>query len=156
MPEPVHNRSTMKERRRDLRTHGTPGEGALWLRLQRRQAGGLRFRRQHSVGPYVLDFYCPEVRLAVEVDGPIHDDPLRAAYDAARTAYLEDHRIRVLRVTNEQVLVHGEEVVAAIVEAAGPSVTVATQPPERHAHRAPPSGAASLSPFAKGDRFTPP
>jgi len=118
MPEPVHNRSTMKDRRRGLRTHGTPAEGALWRRLQRRQTGGLRFRRQHSVGPYVLDFYCPEARLAVEVDGPIHDDPFRAAYDAARTAYLEDHRIRVLRVTNEQVLRHGEEVAAAIVEAA--------------------------------------
>ena len=74
----------------------TPAEAALWKRLQKRQLEGRRFRRQHSVGPFILDFYCPEEKLAVELDGAVHDDPGRSEYDDERTASLQAHGSRVL------------------------------------------------------------
>lgn len=100
--------------RRHLRTHGTPAEAALWLRLQRRQLQGRRFRRQHSIGPFILDFYCPPERLAVELDGAVHDDPAQRAYDEARTAWLAEQGIRVVRFENRLVFECPEAVLAAI------------------------------------------
>ncbi|MGA0598952.1 endonuclease domain-containing protein, partial [Enterovirga sp. CN4-39] len=70
----------------------------------RQALGNFRFRRQHPVGPYVLDFYCPEARLALEVDGAAHDHPVRAARDEHRTAWLTEHGIRVLRLPARDVL----------------------------------------------------
>ena len=81
----------------------TPPEARLWVCLRAKQLGGLKFRRQHPVGPYVLDFYCPEARLAVEVDGQQHGDPERAAKDRIRTAWLATQDIGVLRITAEDV-----------------------------------------------------
>jgi very-short-patch-repair endonuclease len=84
MPRRINDLPKYKPVRRALRTDGTPAEAALWTLLKRRQLQGRRFRRQHSVRPYVLDFYCPEERLAVELDGSVHFEPARRAYDAAR------------------------------------------------------------------------
>jgi len=67
--EHVMNTRDMKSLRRNLRTNGTPAEGALWRHLRAKQVGGLQFRRQFSVGPHILDFYCPALRLAIELDG---------------------------------------------------------------------------------------
>ncbi len=64
---------------------------------------GLRFRRQHSVGPFVLDCWCPRVKLAIEVDSAVHADEDQAARDAERTAYLASYGYRVLRVSNDGV-----------------------------------------------------
>ena len=100
--------------RRHLRTHGTPAEAALWLRIQRRQLLGRRFRRQHSVGPYILDFYCPSEQLAVELDGAVHDDPARRAYDAERTRHFKAEGIRVVRFENRMVFENPEAVLAAV------------------------------------------
>ena len=113
-----HNRPSQTPRRQRLRTHGTPAEGRLWMAIQRRQLGGLRFRRQHGVGPYILDFYCPAVRLAVELDGSVHDSPGRAEYNAARTRALAAEGIRVLRFRNESVRDDLDGVCAAILGAA--------------------------------------
>jgi len=110
----LHHRSELKAIRRDLRSHPTVAEDYLWKRLRRRQLGGWKFRRQHSVGSYVLDFYCPEVRLGIELDGTVHRDPLRSAYDAARQAWLEAQGIRVLRFRNEEVLRQLDLVLGAI------------------------------------------
>ncbi len=85
-------------RARRLRRVMTLPEAILWRELRRRTLAGFRFRRQHPVGPYVLDFYCPEARLALEVDGAAHDLPDRAARDEHRTAWLAERGIRVLRL----------------------------------------------------------
>jgi len=85
-----------------MRWSPTPAEAALWRALRGRQVAGPRFRRQHPVGRFILDFYCPAKKLVVEVDGGVHDD--QTAHDEARTAQLEAHGYRVLRIRNEQVL----------------------------------------------------
>ncbi|WP_269515919.1 endonuclease domain-containing protein [Brevundimonas subvibrioides] len=90
-------------RARVLRRTLTPPEARLWIYLRRRALGGLKFRRQHPVGPYVLDFYCPEARLAVEVDGQHHADPEQFEKDEARTAWLAKQDIAVLRIAAERV-----------------------------------------------------
>lgn len=108
------NLPALKAIRRDLRNNATRAERALWNVLKGRQLQGRKFRRQHSVGRYVLDFYCPDERLAVELDGSVHDDPLRRAHDAARQAYLERMGIRVLRFQNREVLAAPDQVAAAI------------------------------------------
>jgi len=92
----------MIRRARDLRQTETPPEELLWLALRNGQIGGLKFRRQHPVGPYVVDFYCHAAKLVVEVDGMSHDEKL--ASDTQRTKYLEEQGLRVLRVTNEDVM----------------------------------------------------
>ena len=83
---------------RDLRRPQTPTEALLWGALRDRRLDGLKFRRQHAVGRFVLDFYCHELRLAVEVDGGIHVAPENRASDAARQAELEATGIRFVRI----------------------------------------------------------
>lgn len=73
----------------------------MWLHLRDRQVGGMRFRRQHAIERFVLDFYCPEARLAVEIDGGIHEEQVER--DAARSEVLRQHRIRVIRFANDDV-----------------------------------------------------
>ena len=117
-PDPrPNNKRPQKPIRQHLRTHGTPAEAVLWRHLQRRQVGGFKFRRQFGVGPYVLDFYCPAARLAVELDGGYHHTPEQRVYDAERTAHLEREGIRVLRFENQAVLDDAGAVVAAIADA---------------------------------------
>ncbi len=79
-------------------------EVVLWAALRRERVDGLRFRRQHPVGPFVLDFYCAEARLAVEVDGSAHDGPTASARDAERDAWLAARGIRTLRLLATDVL----------------------------------------------------
>ncbi len=117
MPCHLYNLPAQKPARRHLRTHGTSAEAALWLRLKRRQLGGRRFRRQFSIGPYVLDFYCPRERLAIELDGAVHNTPAQRAHDAERTRHLSTVGIRVLRFENRQVFEAPEAVLAAIAAA---------------------------------------
>jgi len=102
VPE-INNREALKLRRRELRHSLTPVEAALWKSLQRSQLCGKKFRRQHSVGPYILDFYCPECRLAVELDRQTHFNPPAWERDCGRTQYLDSLNIRVLRFENRAV-----------------------------------------------------
>lgn len=90
--------------RRALRNRPTRAEAVLWSALKGRRLDGFKFRRQHSLGPSIVDVYCPAARLAVEVDGGVHADPARAAADAERQRWIERHGIRVVRVTNGEVL----------------------------------------------------
>jgi type I restriction enzyme, R subunit len=89
---------------RQLRRQQTPAEARLWQALRRHQLDGLQFRRQHPIGMYVADFYCPAVRLIVEVDGSIHRDPDQQARDRYRDAVLSEMNLTILRVTNDDVL----------------------------------------------------
>ena len=109
-----HNAPALKSRRRELRAQLTQAEATLWRQLQRRQLAGRKFRRQHSVGPYVLDFYCPEAKLAVELDGAAHDHERAFRRDALRTAYLAAAGIRLVRFENRDVVRNLEGVLAAI------------------------------------------
>ncbi len=102
---------------RALRRDLTQPERALWYILRNRRLYGLRFRRQQPIGSYIVDFYCPAARLVVEVDGETHIG--RDAADRRRTAYLEKQGLKVLRVTNDEVLQDLEAAAMAILEAAG-------------------------------------
>jgi very-short-patch-repair endonuclease len=109
-----HSGSLRTDRSRLFRRSGTDAATALWQLLRVRRLGGAKFRRQHPVGPYVLDFYCPAARLAIEVDGGQHFAPEGRAQDAVRTDYLKARRIRVLRFTDREALLEREGVIATI------------------------------------------
>ena len=97
---------------RDLRQRQTPAEAALWDRLRRQQLG-VTFRRQHVVGPFVVDFCCLPARLIVELDGSIHELSDIREQDAWRTEYLEERGFTVVRFTNDDVLSRLKTVIAA-------------------------------------------
>ena|SRR5438552_6486814 len=90
-------------RRRELRHDQTDAERILWWHIGAQQLG-VKFRRQHPLGAYILDFYCPIVKLAIELDGDGHASVERAAYDKRRTQALEARGLRVMRFSNQQVL----------------------------------------------------
>jgi very-short-patch-repair endonuclease len=101
---------------RCLRQQLTPAEDKLWSALRCRQLVGLKFRCQHPVGRFIVDFYCPSCKLVIEVDGDIHTQ--QKAYDEARTEQLESYGYRVLRFTNEEVLNDLQTVLTCIVQTA--------------------------------------
>jgi len=105
MPRPTRGESsyTIVHAARDLRRGMTPAEEVLWKALRGRRLHGLKFRRQHPLNRFILDFYCVERQLVVEVDGGVHAAPDQAARDEERTLWLSTQGIRVLRVTNEEV-----------------------------------------------------
>ncbi len=110
------NRRSQKPLRAELRNAMTAPEVILWSRLQGKQLGGLKFRRQYGVGPYVLDFYCPRVRLGIELDGESHFESEAAEErDRRRTAAVEQAGITLLRDTNYQIGTELESVPAAIL-----------------------------------------
>ena len=88
-------------RAKRLRRSLTPQELGLWVRLKNRRLGGFKFRCQHPVGPYILDFYCAETRLAVEIDGLSHSSPEQIAHDARRDAYFRAMGVETLRLGAE-------------------------------------------------------
>jgi very-short-patch-repair endonuclease len=102
MAKRIYASTHMIARARTLRHDSTPPEQLLWLALRNGQIGGLKFRRQHPIGPYVADFYCHGIGLVVEVDGMSHDDKIRQ--DAEKTTYIGGQGLRILRVTNDDVM----------------------------------------------------
>jgi adenine-specific DNA-methyltransferase len=100
---------------RELRNNATEAERCLWRRLQRRQLGGFKFRRQRPVGPYICDFVCLEASMIVELDGSQH--VAQAPYDANRDRFLRSNGFRVLRFWNGDVLSQIGTVVETIYEA---------------------------------------
>ena len=110
----VFNRTSEKGKRRGLRKRMPRAEVLLWSKLRGQQVTCLRFRRQYSVGPYALDFYCPEAKLAVEVDGNIHFGDGAEERDAERQLYVESFGIRFMRCTNEDVYENMEGVLEEI------------------------------------------
>jgi very-short-patch-repair endonuclease len=114
--EIVRDEEKMRFARR-MRRSMTPAEVLLWSRL-RRGSQGWKFRRQPPVGPFVLDFACVEIRLAIEVDGATHATEEEIAYDASRTRYLEERGWRVVRFWNREVFGNLAGVVDTIRNAA--------------------------------------
>jgi len=96
----VYNILKLKERRVNLRMAQTPQEVLLWSRLRREQLG-FKFRRQHSIGGYITDFYCPPKKLVIEIDGSQHFT--NQEYDDNRSKYFEGLSIKVIRFTNAEI-----------------------------------------------------
>jgi ATP-dependent helicase HrpA/adenine-specific DNA-methyltransferase len=105
--------NSVKARARDLRSQLTPEESLLWQRLRRRGIGA-KFRRQVPIGHFIVDFYCAEARLIIEIDGEPHAEAALAETDAARTAWLVEQDYRVLRFWNRDLTNDTEAVVARI------------------------------------------
>ena len=102
---------------RQLRRSQTGYEEALWARLRNRRLGNAKFRRQHPLGRYVPDFYCHEARLAVELEGGVHDRADQQEYDALRRETINQMGVRLLVFSNDQVSQDLERVLTQILEA---------------------------------------
>ena len=105
------------ERARKMRTEPTPEEEILWESLRKRRLGGFKFRRQHVIAAYIVDFYCPQARLVVEIDGLVHEK--QKEYDQEREEVLTARGYRVIRFTNEEINADLDEVLKRILEILG-------------------------------------
>ncbi len=99
----IYNRQTGNIRRRQLRNEMTKAEAILWSKLRRRQMKGYKFRRQFGIENYVIDFYCPELKLAIEVDGDSHFIGNAPADDIIRQKDIEEYGIIFLRFQNDEI-----------------------------------------------------
>ena len=100
----LSNNKILKDRRREQRKSQTPAEKLMWLYLRGKKLSDFHFVRQYSLGPYILDFYCPRIKLAIEIDGPIHDSSGAVVYDKEREAYLRGQSVKIVRFRNEEVI----------------------------------------------------
>ncbi|HXJ22753.1 MAG TPA: endonuclease domain-containing protein [Polyangia bacterium] len=112
-------------RRRALRRNSTDAEAALWAHLRAQRFAGFKFRRQHPCGPYILDFYCPGRRIAIELDGGQHFEPKAQAFDEHGTTLLRRHGIQVLRFPCDLVFTK----LPALLDAIGRALSVADPSP---------------------------
>ena len=104
----------LKQRSRQLRENMTAAEQFLWSKIRLNQLKGYRFYRQKPVGEYIADFYCPKVKLVIEVDGGIHLSHKIKEYDKARDAYMEGMGLYILRFTNIEILTNVKKVLKMI------------------------------------------
>jgi very-short-patch-repair endonuclease len=111
------NRPTEKDLRRVLRRKAPRAEQLLWAKLACKQLLGMKFRRQYSVGRYVVDFYCAEAKVGIELDGASHSTPQAKEYDEVRRAFIEGFGIRLLRVMNADVYERMDAVLELIAAA---------------------------------------
>lgn len=110
----LHNIDNLRERRKELRSNLTSAEAFLWKYLKSSQLEGRKFRRQHSFGKFILDFYCSTEKLGVELDGMYHFNEEQIIYDEERTKYFENMGIKVIRFENVEVFEKTEEVLSKI------------------------------------------
>ena len=103
MGKSYYNVESLTQTRKKLRNEQTKHERILWNVLKRSSFMWLKFRRQHSIGRYIIDFYCSFNRVGIEVDGKNHEEEEVIEYDAIRTEYLETAWIRILRFPNEEI-----------------------------------------------------
>ncbi len=106
----VHNKKSLLDIRRALRANATPAEEVLWEVIRNRKLNGLKFKRQHSIGYYIVDFYCASKRLIVELDGEVHNTDDQKEKDKHRDQNLTEMNFRILRIPNSKVLNEIEEV----------------------------------------------
>ena len=107
-------KASVHQHAKELRATPTEAEQKLWALLRNRQVKGKKFRRQHALADYVLDFYCHECKLAIELDGNHHNSDEAKEYDQARTVLLNEHGITVLRFWNKEVIKETEKVLQKI------------------------------------------
>jgi very-short-patch-repair endonuclease len=113
----IFNKTSERQKRKALRKTMPEAEVILWSKIQKKQIAGFRFRRQYSVGPFVVDFYCAERKLAIEIDGDSHYKPGAEERDKKRQNWIEQYGIRFLRFTNDDVRKNLYGVLEAIEEA---------------------------------------
>lgn len=99
----IHNKKYLKSFRKDLRNNGTPAETFIWKQLQKRRLKGRKFRRQHSIKNFIVDFYCPAEQLIIELDGEVHNTPKAQEKDNKRDLELEELGFTVIRFENKMV-----------------------------------------------------
>ena len=116
MGEKILNTKETLKNRRSLRKNMTEPEKVLWYNLRGRRFQNVKFRRQHGIGKYIVDYYCSDSLLAIEIDGDTHFSDKSVKYDKERTDYISKRGIRVIRFTNEEVLVNLEGVLYKISE----------------------------------------
>jgi very-short-patch-repair endonuclease len=109
-----YNKKILQANRKKLRNNLTPAEAALWELIKNKKLDGRKFRRQHSIGNFILDFYCPEEKLAIELDGDDHywDEGMKR--DKIKTTYIKSHGIEILRFENKLVFKNPEFVLNTI------------------------------------------
>jgi very-short-patch-repair endonuclease len=95
----INNNPKLKSRRKELRSHLSPAEAILWNQLKNSKLG-TKFRRQHSIGPFILDNYCPHFKLGIELDGETHNNEKSFDYDLNRTRFLNQQGIKIIRFLN--------------------------------------------------------
>ncbi|MGZ2369265.1 endonuclease domain-containing protein [Ancylomarina sp. YFZ004] len=110
------NKPILKAFRKRLRNRSTASEATLWKMLKNRQVEGLKFRRQSSIGNYIVDFYCPEIKLILELDGSSHDNYLSEELDAKRDKELRDEGYFILRYENHFVYDYPKEIIEGILK----------------------------------------
>jgi len=108
------NKSSTKERRRELRKNQTKVEKELWLKIRNRQLG-VKFRRQYNIDYYIVDFYCHELRLIIELDGYIHGEKANKEKDKKRENYLKNKGYSIIRYRNEQVKYKMESILQDLI-----------------------------------------
>ena len=123
-----NNHPDRRDQRKELRKHSTPAEARLWLALKGKQLGGIRWRRQFSIGPYILDFYSPAAKLAVELDGAKHYTESGVEGDFLRMKYLYSRGVRVLRFENIEIWQNLEGVLDVIQKATEDPSACGTSP----------------------------
>src|SRR3989338_636423 len=111
----IHNFEYLKHRRKFLRNNPTNAEKLLWLVLKNKQTG-YKFRRQQSIGIFIMDFYCHKLRLVIEVDGATHDIQEVKEKDRIKEKYLKDNYLEVIRFTDDQIFGNIEKVFDEIKE----------------------------------------
>jgi very-short-patch-repair endonuclease len=111
------NKPSEKTKRRKLRQNQTNAEELVWRFLRNRQLSGFKFKRQFSVDHFVIDFYCPELKLAVEVDGASHNEPGQQKKDISRQKYLEAFDIKFVRIKDEELFGNPEKAFGKIEQA---------------------------------------
>ena len=116
MKKQIHTLKHLKVYRKELRERMTPAEAFLWSQLKARKFEGKRFTRQHSIENFIVDFYCASEKLIIELDGQIHFTPEAQAYDAARTARLDELGFTVIRFENKMVFDFLPSVLAEVKE----------------------------------------
>jgi very-short-patch-repair endonuclease len=99
-----------------LRREATEAERILWEYLKNRKLNGKKFRRQHVIDKFILDFYCHESRLAIELDGAIHTKESVREYDEIREAHISEHHIKIIRFQNEDILFNIKSVLEEIIK----------------------------------------
>ncbi len=103
------------QRAREMRQPQTPAEATLWRAIRGRNLG-YKFRRQHPIDHFIIDFYCAEAKLCIEIDGASHFEPEQGAYDAARTTFLEELGYKMIRFTNDDVRYNIHAVIDEIIK----------------------------------------
>ena len=116
MPRAIRGQASYLDLKRQLRSNMTGPETRLWSRLRARQLQGLKFRRQHGIGPYIVDFYCPERSLVIEVDGDSHADTDQIVKDQLRDTYFRSLGLRVIRYFNDDIVKNLAGVLEDLVE----------------------------------------